>query len=657
MPNERAGHRAVSVLFASAKAASSSRFFLLPLLFVALWPLAALGAPLVVSVGAAQATLTLTPDPPQVGKVHALVTLSGIPRDALESTTAAFETTMPSMSMAGPSGDAQRTAAGRYEFDAQLGMAASWNITVHFSGGVRGTATYRVPVGVVSPSATAMPAMAGMPTTSKTGISSSGDPGAWRNAGYALVLIFILGLIAVVLVRRDRRALTAGIAIAAAALTVILAAVQARYAAPSMDMAAMTAVRGDAPTPVTFAPVRPAQGNSDVFAPGSIAPYLTQDVVTRAAGVLLNFNAYAGDRVQAGQVIATLDAPDLQSRAAAAAADAAAQADTARAAAIEAQHHAPNGVVIANAATAAMGRDLAAAQAERTAKAEQLRYWQNEVTREAALLQQGAVSQQEYQDERAQAAAARAAYDGSVQRISALQQQLLASRTKAADAVASVGQMQALAASAQAHAARAQANASTEATLAGFTTVRSPSDATVIKRLVDPGVYVQSGTPIARIAVVDRLRVQTNVAQSDLRGISEGTPIDVRLSDGSVVRGRVSSVSPVADPATHTAAVEAIVANTRGRLVPGGFVRVTLHARTARVPGGLQVPSAAIVGAGSGAAVWTSVNNSAHRVAVNVISDDGTLAIVTGRLGPGARVVVDGAPALEEGQALVEQRP
>jgi RND family efflux transporter MFP subunit len=634
---------------------------------VLLVPLSGLAAPIIVPVGQAQATLTLTPDPPQVGQNHAVITLSGAPGDQLAKTAASFSTLMPSMAMTGPNGGARVTAPGRYEFDVTIGMAAAWDVAVRFAGGVNGTATYHVTVGSASTRGTANGSSASMngpvsPSAAggmagMAGMSSSGDPGAWRTATFALVFILLVGLGAVLVVRQDRRPLTLGITIGAALITLALAALQARYATPPMDMAAMASVQGEAPIPVTLATVRSSRGESASFAPGTIAPYLTQDIVTRTAGILRDFNSYAGDRVRAGQVIATLEAPDLQSQAQAAVADAAAQADTARAAEIEAHHHAPNGVVIANAETASAERDLAAARSDSAAKAEQLRYWQVEVQREKTLLDEGAVSQQEYEDERAQAAAAQAADDGAAQRIGSLQQQLVASRTKAMDAVASVSQMQAQAASAAEQAARAQANAVTQTTVAGYTTVTSPSDGTVVKRLIDPGVYVAIGTTIARVAVIDRLRVQANVAQSDLAGIAVGTPIDATLSDGTVVRGRVSSVAPVADVTSHAAPVEAIVQNPRTDFVPGGFVRVTLHVRAAAASAGVQVPSSAIVGSGSDAAVWISVNETAHRVPVVIVSDNGTFATVRGRIEPGARVVIDGTATLQEGRPIAEQLP
>src|SRR5260370_24093374 len=105
-------------------------------------PVAALSAPAVVAVGQAQATLQVDPDPPQVGKNHFVVMLSGAPREQLSKTSVSFGTVMPSMSMGGPSGAAKMTAPGRYDFDATLGMAAAWAITIKIDGAATGTATH-----------------------------------------------------------------------------------------------------------------------------------------------------------------------------------------------------------------------------------------------------------------------------------------------------------------------------------------------------------------------------------------------------------------------------------------------------------------------------------------------------------------------------------
>jgi HlyD family secretion protein len=399
----------------------------------------------------------------------------------------------------------------------------------------------------------------------------------------------------------------------AAVVVVILAAAQARFGSSAMDIASMQSAGGVASVPVTFATVRDARSTIAIEAPADVAPYLTQNIVTRVPGLLTELSAYTGDRLRAGEAVARLQEPELQSDAEAAAAQAQA---------------AQYGVVMAH-------HDEMIARADLAAKAEQKRYWDGEIAREKTLLQQGAVSRREFDDERAQTVAAQSAYEAA--------QMKLASTGAAVD-------------SARAQAAGASATAASRSTEAGYASVIVPDDSVVVKRLVDPGVYVQAGTPILQVAVIDRVRVAAQVAQGDLVNLRVGTPADVVARNGSTLRGRVTSLSPVADPQTHTALAEIVVTNDGNALVPGGFVHVILHARTARAARGFVVPSGAVTG-GSQPAVWIDQRGSAHRVPVSLLSDDGATAAVVGDLRTGMRVVATGAANLEEGQAIAAATP
>ena len=621
-------------------------------------PIASMAEPLSVAVGQARATLQLTPDPPAVGRVHAVLTLTGATDDQLAHTRVSFGTVMPSMSMNGPAGGARPAGSGRWEFDAMLGMAAAWDIDVQFAGAVSGTAAFHITVGKTASPATA-------PQSDMGGMASMGNPSSdgWKTAALALLAIVIIGALAFGL-RRRTAPLFVFLGIAGV-VVVGFAFAQDRFyhanPAESMsgltsDMTSMSDVHGTAPIPVTIARVSLAEGaDPNVSAPGSVQPYLMQDIVARASGVLVDFNAYAGDHVRAGQAIARLDEPELGSRASAAAADARAQHAAAEGAAVEARHHAPNGVLIARDESDAMQRDLDAARHDVAAKAERARYWRTELARERQLLTDGAVSEQEFTDERAQASTAQSDLAAARDRVGSLTNQLSSSRTKIGDAEANVEIMASKATEMQARAAQAAASAASEITLANYRDVIAPSDGVIVKRLIDPGVFVQSGTVIARVAVIDRLRVQANVSQDSLAGISVGTPLQSTLPDGHVLHGRVSSISPVADATTHTTTVEAIVENPTGALVPGGFVNVVLHAAGIVKRGTIDVPSAAIVGSGNGAAVWEIVRGAAHRVPVRSVNDDGTTATVVGKLTAGARVAVEGASTLEEGQIVESQ--
>ena len=441
------------------------------------------------------------------------------------------------------------------------------------------------------------------------GNDTSGDASAWRNATFALIAVMLIGAL---VLWRNRRSLT--ISLLVAGLVIVgIAFAQSRHGSSGTDMVSMQAARGSAPVPVTLARIGDDPSGMTIAAPANVQPYLVQNIVARVPGLLAALSAYTGDRLFAGEIVAHLQEPELQSNA---------QAALAAAAAAQSQQISAQGY------TASMRADLSAA-------GENVRYWDAEIARERELLRQGAVSVQEYQNERDQAAGARSAYESAGAK--------LASASAAAQG-------------AQSQVAQAVANAKSQSVTAGYANVIVPNDAVVMKRLVDPGVYVQAGTPILQVAVIDRLRVQAQVAQQDLADVQIGTPIDVIFGNGKTFHGHVSSVSPVVDPTTHTAIAEAIVPNTNDAYQPGGFVHVILHAQGSGHRDSFSVPSGAIVG-GATTAVWTDVNNAAHRVPVTVISDDGTNAQVRGNLRPGARVVVTGASDLEEGQAIAQVAP
>ncbi len=404
----------------------------------------------------------------------------------------------------------------------------------------------------------------------------------WRDATFALVAIILIGAL---VFRRDRGPVTIAFVLVGAVAALGLAIAQSRVPGGGASMTSMQGASGSAPVPVTVARVIAGEAGAAIAAPANIEPYLVQNLVARAPGLLTGFSAYTGDRLHAGETVARLDEPELQANARAAQETAASMTD-----------------------------QISSYRAN-------LRYWSEEIVRERYLLANGAVSAQEYQYERAQATAARAQYE------SALAQSQAAAET-----------------------------AQSQEITASYTSVIVPDDGVVMKRLVDPGVYVQAGTPILQMAVIDRLRVRAQVAQQNLAAVRVGTPIEVTFDNGRVLDARISSISPVVNPETHTAIAEAIVPNPGDALQPGAFAHAMLHLEVPRRANAFVVPSAALVG-GTTPAVWEDRNSTAHRVPVRVISDDGTHASVTGNLRPGDRVVVTGASGLEEGQAIAPASP
>ncbi len=583
-------------------------------------------APIQAKIGRARIAVVASPEPLQIGVTSFTVTIAGLSKQRLSHLQVRYSTLMPSMQMPGRSGSAVRVP-GRpdaWRFTVNFNAATLWRLRVNLSGALVGSVDANLSVapatnatkkrlkptlasrsggGAMGGTASGG-AMAGM------GQNAGGDASAWRDASFALIATILIG---VLVLARERRPATIGMVLVASVVVLGIAFAQSKYAASTGAMASMGNARGSAPVPVTLATIVHARNGTTIDAPAELEPYFVQDIVARTAGVLTDFHAYTGSSVSAGQIVARLSEPELQIDAQAAAA--------ARRAALNERLSAQE--------------DASALRADLSAQRENLRYWNAEIARERTLLRAGAVSVQEYQSERARTFAARSSY--------------AATRAKLAGANASIG-------AAQARVMQATANARARGVLAGYTDVVAPNDAVVMKRLVDPGVFVEPGTAILQVAVVSKLRVRAQIAQQNLAGLRTGTPMDVVLGGGTVLHGRVSSLSPVVARGTHTALAETIVANPGDRYQPGSFVHVIFHPSFPARGNAYAVPSAALVG-GATTALWIDAHGRARRVAVSVLSDDGTEARVSGHLRAGMRVVVNGASELEEGQPIASVMP
>jgi RND family efflux transporter MFP subunit len=266
---------------------------------------------------------------------------------------------------------------------------------------------------------------------------------------------------------------------------------------------------------------------------------------------------------------------------------------------------------------------LAAAQADQE-------YWAAQLQRSGKLLASGAISQEEFQKDTASAEAANskvrqaqarivqvnAAIRGAQSRIKKAQAMVAAARDKVAGMAAKVqasqakieqAQASARAMAAAAAAARheiphteagvrqAQAQVNTAQVIKSYTEIRSLADGVVTQRLISPGVLVNPGQAILQISQIHPIRLQANVAESDLANIRAGNSVRVRsMKDPKrVVQARVTSIFPAVDPTARTAIVEALYPNTDNRFLPGEYL--TMEITTGESKAALVVPSSAVV--------------------------------------------------------------
>ena len=499
--------------------------------------------------------------------------------------------------------------------------------------------------------------------------------------------------------------------------------------AQAMDMSAMRPPTGAAP--VVLASVRRGTLDDAVTYTGTVRAYNEQDISPRITGMLLALPVYPGDRVRAGQVVAQLDTAEVGAKAAQA--DASARQARLGANVAEITHHQHHQAALDQASAQESASEQAVLTAEADAQAAQdsvadvrsgvtsaqanSDYWKTEIVREKQLVDAGAVSRQEYQNEAAQAQAAAAALDSSKAKVRQALAMVSASQAKitqaqrevsaaraarrmaSADQIIASGQAEQAAAGADS----ASASAREAAIVLGYSRITSPEGGIVTERLIAPGTLVSPGMVLLKVADISRVRVQAHVAAADLAGMQVGTPVEVlpQGTNAGPIAARISAVFPAASDLTRTAVVEAVVSNLNGRLLPGGFVTMRIVK-----PGNSEktlVPAEAIVSEGGASSLWlasgglaaapttyqcekchmtysaadakknhyrdpmdggkldpvtpaasgSATRLTAHRVSVEAGASDGSWTEVSGDVPSTSRVITRGQAGLSEGAALV----
>jgi multidrug efflux pump subunit AcrA (membrane-fusion protein) len=261
-------------------------------------------------------------------------------------------------------------------------------------------------------------------------------------------------------------------------------------------------------------------GETTLVLPGTMQAMTEAPILARADGYLKRRLADLGDRVQAGQDLAEIDAPELDQQIQ----QADAAVEQAQAAVEQAQ---------ANLAQSKANRDLARITAERL----------------QTLNDRGIASQQDRDQAQAQLAAQDATVQAADKAISAQRSNLSAAR----------------------------ANVARLRTVDAYRTVKAPFEGVITQRNVDVGALVSSGnTLLYRLAQTRTLRTYVNVPQRSVTAVHVGQAAALTLSDfpGRTFSGTVARLARALDPASRTMLVEVDVPNVDGALFPGSYANV-----------------------------------------------------------------------------------
>jgi len=187
-------------------------------------------------------------------------------------------------------------------------------------------------------------------------------------------------------------------------------------------------------------------------------------------------------------------------------------------------------------------------------------------------------------------------------------------------------------------------------------TIRAPFAGIVGLRLVDLGQFLQVGTPIVGINMLDPIQVDFTIPEQALPRVAVGDEVEVRVGawPEEVFNGEVVALDSSVRSASRTVQVRARLENDDHRLYPGMFAQVrTLRDTSRRV---VTVPRTAISYNTYGDFVFRVVGGSGGRTVERVAVTtgevrDGQVEIVDG-LAPGAELVGAGLLRLRNGQAV-----
>jgi RND family efflux transporter MFP subunit len=361
-----------------------------------------------------------------------------------------------------------------------------------------------------------------------------------------------------------------------------------------------------APT-VPIANAEPATLTNDLTLSAEFRPYQEVDVMAKIAGYVKNIRVDIGDHVQQGEVLATLEVPEIQDE----------------------LSKAQAGVATADTNIVTAQANVSHAQA--VANIAHLSY---ERIRDVAAKDKGLVPRQD---------------------VDVAQSRDIETAAQLASANSAVRAAQQIRSGAESEYSRAQA-------MAQYATIRAPFNGVVTKRYANTGSMIQAGTssqsqamPVVRIAQNDVLRVILPVPVNSVNEIKNGQAVEVGVTNlGTTLQGKVTRYADSIQMATRTMDTEVDVPNPNGKIVPGMYAEVHLH--LAARPDVLSVPLDAVDGLGTSAQqAYLVRDGKIHLIKVSVgLQTPSRVEIVSG-LKRGDSVIVGRHSGLSDGERVSTQ--
>jgi RND family efflux transporter MFP subunit len=252
---------------------------------------------------------------------------------------------------------------------------------------------------------------------------------------------------------------------------------------------------------------------------GTIRPLTETRIESQVSGQVLKINVVPSSRVEAGQLLLTLDSRQLSAR-----------LDQAR----EGLAYAKN-----NLRQAEKGRDEAQAGLDQAHSA---------YLRTKTLFDKEIAPKQKLEIDRAGYLQAKARMERAKEGVGAAQTGIRQAREVVREAEIALG----------------------------YAGIRSPAAGVVVERLIDPGDLAVPGKPLLTIQTSGALRLEARVREGLIRKVIQGASYQVEIQTlGHTVDAAIEEIVPYADPETRTFLVKAALPDTPG-VFPGMFGRLLI---------------------------------------------------------------------------------
>lgn len=190
------------------------------------------------------------------------------------------------------------------------------------------------------------------------------------------------------------------------------------------------------------------------------------------------------------------------------------------------------------------------------------------------------------------------------------------------------------------------------------TRIVAPMSGVVSEKPVSAGDVVQPGAAMFTVVDPSSMRLEASIPADQLSAVHIGVPVNFSVNGypGRTMLGRVTRISPTADPATRQVRIIASIPNTSGALVGGLFATGRL---ASEIKSGLIAPVSAIDQRSNIPAVMRIKQGRVERVQVQLgLRDEGAERIeITAGVQAGDTLLVGAAQGISAGTVVKVSAP